>query len=308
MVASGSPWGTDRPAGASLVTTGGSPMMKLLFDTSKKMLSDGLDLDPRLIGAHDRSVTCCDPSFGVASASRSGTCSPVGGQGDVHVGRADRGRFVPATSQVMVWVEPESNDTAVFGAVTRKGPVPGARLTVMSAAVHAAAAGIPVPGREPEAHRSRVGGRRQELGRALDQRLRDVRPPRLWRRRRRTARAQAGRRRSCCSPGSGPCRGTPGSGPSSGGSPRRPRTPSGRREAAADEVPNWRNSGPFVLVWSVSAVPGTAPLVVLLPQVREGVAVDVGGAARQLERGPVRDRLGRGSGDHGSVVAGGGDR
>ena len=40
--------------------------------------------------------------------------------------------FVPATFQVTVCVEPPGQLTAVFGAETTNGPVPGARLSCMS--------------------------------------------------------------------------------------------------------------------------------------------------------------------------------
>ncbi len=40
---------------------------------------------------------------------------------------------VPATFQVTVWLVPFVVEMAVFGEVTRNGPVPGARLTVVSA-------------------------------------------------------------------------------------------------------------------------------------------------------------------------------
>src|SRR3954468_4953538 len=78
-------------------------------------------------------VTDSVPSFGVLAASTVGYVWPPSVDRliftfAVRIGAAD----VPATSQVIVCAEAPAHDRAVFGAVTRNGPVAGVRSSVVS--------------------------------------------------------------------------------------------------------------------------------------------------------------------------------
>src|SRR6476619_2039458 len=80
------------------------------------------------------SVTASDPSFGVLAARTIGYVWPPSFDRLIFTFAVEIGAAsVPATFQVTVWVDAPLSVAAVFGAVTRNGPVPVASSTAVSA-------------------------------------------------------------------------------------------------------------------------------------------------------------------------------
>ena len=248
----------------------------------------------------------------VLSARTYGKVAPPSTDSEMRTSAALTGATsVPATSQVIACAVPPSTVVADAWEVTRNGPAPGASVTAVSALLTPPPPGVAVAGGQPEVHRPVVveadpvrGG--QELGVAVADLGRHVG-------------AAAGRRRG--SRGQAPVSafvlpagdlGQVGEHPRRvrgdrvlarrvvlqrvGGADDRRGAELAEQRAAGLDVADQRGPG--------GAAAGEPAAVVLLPQVRDRVAVGVGGAAGQRERRADRDRHGGGDGDHRGVVAG----
>jgi hypothetical protein len=113
-----------------------SVIVKFAFETSKKTLPSASIFTRALLVATCGIVTDSEPSFAVLAASTCGYVCPPSLERLIFTSLVPTGgRFVSATSHVIVCVEPPGYVTAVFGAVTRNGPAVGASSRVTSAAL-----------------------------------------------------------------------------------------------------------------------------------------------------------------------------
>ena len=99
------------------------PMVKFVLEISKKIFPTAATLilhcEDRLLGT----VIAWEPSFGVLPMSVIGKLFPPSVDNKIATLAQFTGeRFVLLTLQLTVCVDPTGHDTAVFGAVTAKGP------------------------------------------------------------------------------------------------------------------------------------------------------------------------------------------
>ena len=198
-------------------------------------------------------VTACEPSFGVLAARVSGNVAPPSVDSRMlTVAVLIGAAFVPETFHVTVCAAPRGAMTAVFGAVTRNGAVRGDGHGGVRA-VHAPGAGVVVAHRGSELHRAAP-----TVGRNSDQQLMPAGQCGARARVRvRRVREDAAHLRE------------------------RPAGARGRVERAEQRA-----------AWACSRCRAAAQdaAVVLLPRVREGVAVGVGAGRREREGRAGRDR------------------
>jgi uncharacterized membrane protein len=102
---------------------------KLVLLISKKILLLALTMILAVVVTVFGNVIFSVPSFGVAADNTLNVLPPSVLKSISTVKQFIGDRSVLLTLQVMVWVEPEGHDTAVLGAVTRKGPAVPTTLT-----------------------------------------------------------------------------------------------------------------------------------------------------------------------------------
>ena len=134
MKVTGWPYWVGSKSAVTVVVVATGPMPKSTSLTSKKTLPTASTLMRAWDVATKGSVTTAEPVFGAAAASTYGQVLPPSVERlsltlVVPIGATS----VPATFHVTVWLEPSSRVAAVDCEVTRKGPVPGARVSTVSA-------------------------------------------------------------------------------------------------------------------------------------------------------------------------------
>jgi hypothetical protein len=108
---------------AGHVITGGWLIVKLLLETSKKMLPTASTLTREVVPEALGTVTDSDPSLAVLAASTIGKVDPPSVESEIFTFAQLTGAAgVFATFHPTVCVDPTDHTTAVFGAVTRNGP------------------------------------------------------------------------------------------------------------------------------------------------------------------------------------------
>ena len=100
---------------------------------SKKMLSADSTFTLAVVVLTLGIVTASEPSFDVLAERTNGKVVPPSVDNDILTAVQDTGgAVVPATSHIIVWVEPPSQVTFVLGDVTLKGPEVLLTVTVIS--------------------------------------------------------------------------------------------------------------------------------------------------------------------------------
>jgi hypothetical protein len=109
-------------------------MVKLVFEISKKILPTASTFIRAVVVAVLGMVSTSVPSFGVLDVNTVGKVWPPSVDKDIFTFAQLMGeRLVLFTLHVMVCADPPVHDTAVFGAVTAKGPAVPFTVTTMSA-------------------------------------------------------------------------------------------------------------------------------------------------------------------------------
>ena len=116
--------------------TGAAPIEKLTLDISKKIFPTDCTFTLQVVACVEGTAIISDPSFGVDVARIVGKVLPPSVDSKIFTAaQFTDPAFVPFTLQVTVAVLPAFQVTAVFGAVTAKGPE--VLVTVTTASVKA---------------------------------------------------------------------------------------------------------------------------------------------------------------------------
>ena len=108
-------------------------IVKLAFEISKKMLPTASIFIRAVVVAVLGIVSTSEPSFGVLAANTVGkVCPPSVDKEILTLAQLIGAAVVLATAQVIVCEAPPAHDTAVFGAVTEKGPAVPLTVTTIS--------------------------------------------------------------------------------------------------------------------------------------------------------------------------------
>lgn len=116
--------------------SGGSPIVKLVLEMSKKIFPTASTLIRHVLLKVEGTVITSEPSFGVAAANTSVKVFPPSVDNKIFtLAQFTEPAFVPFTLQVTVALVPASQVSAVFGEVTANGPE--VLVTVTTASVNA---------------------------------------------------------------------------------------------------------------------------------------------------------------------------
>ena len=108
-------------------------IVKFESEISKKMLSTASTFTLAVVVATLGIVSASEPSLGVLTERTVGKVVPPSVDNDILTSAQLTGApVVPATSHIIVWVEPPAHDTFVLGDVTWKGPDVLLTVTVIS--------------------------------------------------------------------------------------------------------------------------------------------------------------------------------
>ena len=108
-------------------------IVKFESEISKKMLSTASTFTLAVVVATLGIVSASEPSLGVLAERTVGKVVPPSVDNDILTAAQVTGApVVPATSHIIVWVEPPAHDTFVLGDVTWKGPEVLLTVTVIS--------------------------------------------------------------------------------------------------------------------------------------------------------------------------------
>ena len=108
-------------------------IVKFESEISKKMLSTASTFTLAVVVATSGIVSASEPSLGVLTERTVGNVVPPSVDNDILTAAQLTGApVVPATSHIIVWVEPPAHDTFVLGDVTWKGPDVLLTVTVIS--------------------------------------------------------------------------------------------------------------------------------------------------------------------------------
>lgn len=114
----------------------GAPMMKFVFEISKKILPTDSTFTRQVVLCEEGTVITSDPSFAVAVANTVGNVCPPSVDNNIFTdAQFTDPALVPFTLQVTVAVPPALQVTAELGAVTANGPE--VLVTVTTASVNA---------------------------------------------------------------------------------------------------------------------------------------------------------------------------
>ena len=107
----------------ALAHTGGAPIVKLVFEISKKIFPTASTFTRQVVPGVDGTVIVSVPSLAVADASTVGKVSPPSVDNKIFtVAQLTGAAVVPFTLQVTVAELPAFQVTFVLGAVTANGP------------------------------------------------------------------------------------------------------------------------------------------------------------------------------------------